>query len=222
MQIFCWFSFSVTMSLHPRFSFNMHAWLCLIHLCMDIHVWWPFRHLKVQKGQCKFSVGSVSPSLCHCILGSVSTCKCGYAEDIYAWTFMCDELSALKSALCTFKCRKLITHDANFPLIQLITHDANFPLIQFSKFSIGSVFPGTHPIIGLVLTFKTFMHGHSCMMTFLHLKVQNGQYKFSIGSVSLSPCHCILSLVSTCKHGYAENIYAWTCMRDDLSALKSA
>ena len=63
---------------------------------------------------------------------------------------------------------------------------------------------------------------HSYMMTFLHLKVHNGQCKFSIGSVSPSPYHCIPGSDSTSKHGYAENIYVWTFMCDDLSALKSA
>ena len=58
------------------------------------------------------------------------------------------------------------------------------------KFSIGSVspFPHHHTTLSLVQfqyddapTLKTFMHGHSGMMTFLHLKVYNG--KFSVGSV---------------------------------------
>ena len=57
---------------------------------------------------------------------------------------------------------------------------------------------------------KTFMHGHLCMMTFLHLKVQCGWCEFSLGSVSSSPCHCILGSVSTFKRGYAQNIYAWS------------
>ena len=37
MQIFHWFSFPITMALHPRFGFNMQRWLSLKHLCMDIH-----------------------------------------------------------------------------------------------------------------------------------------------------------------------------------------
>ena len=50
------------------------------------------------------------------------------------------------------------------------------------KFSVGSVSQSPHPfVIGSVSIFhyddvsmlKTFMCGHSCMMTFLHLKVHN-------------------------------------------------
>ena len=37
MEIFHWFSFLVSMSLHLRFGFNMQAWPYLKHLCMDIH-----------------------------------------------------------------------------------------------------------------------------------------------------------------------------------------
>ena len=36
---------------------------------------------------------------------------------------------------------------------------------------------------------------------FLHLKVQNGECKFSVGSVFQSSCHYILGLVSIFKHG---------------------
>ena len=38
LHIFYWFSFPLTMLLHPRFGFNIQVWLCLKHLCMDIHV----------------------------------------------------------------------------------------------------------------------------------------------------------------------------------------
>ena len=38
MQIFYWFSFPITTSLHPRFGFKLQAYLCLKNLCMDIHV----------------------------------------------------------------------------------------------------------------------------------------------------------------------------------------
>ena len=30
--------FPLTISLHPRFGFNMQVWLCLKHLCMDVYV----------------------------------------------------------------------------------------------------------------------------------------------------------------------------------------
>ena len=95
-----------------------------------------FLDLKVQNFQCIFSIGSVSPSPCHCLLGSVSTCMITFLH---------------------FK-----VHNAN----------ANSSLAQF---------PHHHFIIGSVSTFKhddvsvpkTFMPAHSCMMTFLHLKVHN-------------------------------------------------
>ena len=57
------------------------------------------------------------------------------------------------------------------------------------------VYPMCHPCVVLhflifstfkyddVPMIKTFMHGYSPMMTFLHLKVHNGSGKFSIGSV---------------------------------------
>ena len=55
---------------------------------------------------------------------------------------------------------------------------AEWPMQIFLWFS----FPHHHFILGLVSTFKhddvsmpkTFMCAHSCMMTFLHLKVHNG------------------------------------------------
>ena len=214
------------------------------HSCMMT-----FLHLKVHNDQCIFSIGSVSPSPYHCIPGSVSTCKHGYAENICVWIFMHDDLSALKSAewlmqifhwfslpitmslhprfsfnmqrwlclihlcmdihtwwpFCTWRC---IMGNANFPLIQFPHHHITVSQVQFQHASMAML--------------KTFVCGHSCMMTSLHLKVQNGWCKFSIDSVSPSPYHCIPGSVSTCKHGYAENIYAWTFMHDDLSVLKSA
>ena len=136
-----------------------------------------FLHLKVHNGQCKFSICLVTSSLYHCILGLVSTFNHGYAENIYAWTFMHGDLSALKNA-------------------------------EWLSFNMQE--------------WLCLKYGHSCMMTFLHLKVHNNQCKYSIGSVSLSPCHYILGSVSTFNNGYAENIYAWTFMCDDLSALQSA
>ena len=62
---------SVFPIIHPRFCFNIYAWLHWKHLCVDIYAWWPF---------CTQKIG-----------------------------------------------------------------DVTFPLIQFSEFSIGSVFPITHP-----------------------------------------------------------------------------
>ena len=34
---------------HPRFCYNIHAWLPIKHLCVDIYVWWPFCTKKCQK-----------------------------------------------------------------------------------------------------------------------------------------------------------------------------
>ena len=57
------------------------------------------------------------------------------------------------------------------------TGDPNFGRV------VGSVSPSPHHfVLGSVSTFKyddvsmfkTFMHGYSCVMTFLHLKVHNG------------------------------------------------
>ena len=105
-QIFCQFSFpnfsfgSVFPVTHPRFCFNMNAWLHLKHFCV-------VTFLHSENGRHKFSISSVfqtfplvqlSPSP---ILGSfhhlcVATHKC---VDIYVWTFMRGDLSApVKSA----------------------------------------------------------------------------------------------------------------------------
>ena len=52
-------------------------------------------------------------------------------------------------------------------------YSENWPRCEFSidsvfwEFSVGSVFPVTHP--KFVSMFKTFMCGHLCMVTFLHL-----------------------------------------------------
>ena len=94
-------------------------------------------------------------------------------------------------------------------------------LLPKCKFSIGSVSPSSHHfILGLVSTFKhddvsmlkTFMCGHSHVMTFLHLKVYNGWCKFSVGSVF----HITILLYP--RIGF-KIIYAWTFMCN-LSALK--
>ena len=79
--------------------------------------------------------------------------------------------------------------NANFPLVQFPHHHITVSQVQFQHASTAML--------------KTFMRGHSCVMTFLHLKVQNGECKFSICSVSPSLCHCILGSVLTCKSGYA-------------------
>ena len=56
-----------------------------------------YDNLSALNGQCKFSIGLVSPSPCHCILGSFLTFKYHFAQNIYAWTFTHDDISALKS-----------------------------------------------------------------------------------------------------------------------------
>ena len=107
------------------------------------------------------------------------------------------------------------------PFLDFFIMADNDILLPKCKFSIGSVSPSSHHfILGLVSTFKhddvsmlkTFMCGHSCVMTFLYLIVHNGWCKFSVSSVLqifcwfIFPHHCILGLVSTFKHGYA---YVW-------------
>ena len=72
--------------------------------------------------KCKFSVGSVSPSLNHFIPGSISTFKYDYVSTLKTFRHG-------YSCLMTFLCLKHIIADANFLLI------------QFSEFSIVSVFP---------------------------------------------------------------------------------
>ena len=61
----------------------------------------------------------------------------------------------------------------------------NFPLVQFSKFSVGLIFPVTHPRfyfnINALAMLKTFMHGHLCMVTFLHS--ENWRRNFSVDPV---------------------------------------
>ena len=67
----------------------------------------------------------------------------------------------------------------HFPLVQFLYHHAISSLVQFSTFKHDDV-----------SALKIFMGGplqHSCMMTFLYLKVHNGWHKFSIGSVSSTP-----------------------------------
>ena len=72
-----------------------------------------------------------------------------------------------------------------------IMADANI-LFPKCKFSVGLVSPSPHHfILGSVSTFKnddvstlkTFIHGHSWVMTFMHLKVHNDWCKFSVGWV---------------------------------------
>ena len=50
--------------------------------------------------------------------------------------------------------------------------NANFPLVQFNhKHVTVSRVQFQHANVAML---ETFMCGHSCVMTFLHLKVQNG------------------------------------------------
>ena len=86
------------------------------------------------------------------------------------------------------------------------TGHVNFLLVQFSKFSVGSVFPVTHPRFHYNI--NVWLHlKHFCVVTFLYS--ENWRHKFSIDSVfqtfplvqfSLSP---ISGSVSTFMHGYA-------------------
>ena len=85
------------------------------------------------------------------------------------------------------------------------TGHMNFLWVQFSKFSIGSVFPITHPRFHSNII--AWLHlKHFCVVTFLHS--ENWRHKFSIDSVfqtfslvQFSPSP-ILGSVSTFMHGY--------------------
>ena len=88
MQIFHWF------------RVHLRAWLCLNHLCMDIHAWWPFCTKKCIMVETNFPLVQFSLSLHHCILGSVSPFKRGYTYNISTWTLMHDDLSALYTENC--------------------------------------------------------------------------------------------------------------------------
>ena len=85
------------------------------------------------------------------------------------------------------------------------TRDMNFLLVQFSKFSVGSVFPITHPRFHYNI--NVWLHlKHFCVVTFLHS--ENWRHNFSINSVfrtfplvQFSPSP-ILGSVSTFMHGY--------------------
>ena len=93
----------------------------------------------------------------------------------------------------------------------------NFLSVQFSKLSVGSVFPSTHP--RFCFNINAYLHlKHFCMVTFLHS--ENWRHRFSVDSVFqtflsvqffLPP---ILGSVSTLRHGYAK-----TFLHGDLSAL---
>ena len=77
---------------------------------------------------------------------------------------MCGDLSALK------KPEMQIFHWFSFP---------NFPFVQLSP----------SPFLGSISMFKTFMHGHLCMVNFLHLETRDGNFpliqfsELSVGSV---------------------------------------
>ena len=111
MQIFHWFSYPITMSLHLRFTFNIQSWLSLKNFILTL-MHDDLSALKSAERLMKCSIGLVSLSPCHCILGLDSTCKYGYVEDIYAWTLMHDDLSALRSAEWLMQ----ILHWLSFPI----------------------------------------------------------------------------------------------------------
>ena len=86
------------------------------------------------------------------------------------------------------------------------------------KFRKDIMYECPHINVLSIATFKCWKWlsgSHSCVMTFVHLKVHNGWCKFSVGSVFQIfhwfsfPHHHILGLVSTFKCGYAKNIYVW-------------
>ena len=105
--------------------------------------------------KCKFSFGSVSPSPHHFMLGSVSTFKYDDVSMLKTcWTFICDDLSALKvhKDLCKFSIGSIfqIFHWFSFP---------NFSLVLFS--------PSPHPRLSLNII--AWLHSkHLCVVVFPH------------------------------------------------------
>ena len=101
------------------------------------------------------------------------------------------------------------------------TADVNFLLVQFSEFSVGSVFPITHPRFHFHINAWLCLN-HFCMVTFLHLANQNTNFpliqfsKLSVGSVfpitHLRFCFNIYVWLHI-KHSW------WTFMHGNLSAL---
>ena len=93
----------------------------------------------------------------------------------------------------------------NFPLVQFLLHQATSSLVQFSTFK--------HDDIPVLKTSMGSPLQHSHMMTFLYLKVDNGQCKFSIGWVSPSPHHFNLGSVFNIQVWYLKHfcmdIHAW-------------
>ena len=69
-----------------------------------------------------------------------------FCMDIYVWWPFCTQNPEVQ-----------IFHWFSFP---------NFPLVQFSL----------SPTLGSISTFKTFMHGHLCVMTFLHLESKDANF----------------------------------------------
>ena len=82
----------------------------------------------------------------------------------------------------------------------------NFPLVQFSP----------SPILGSVSTFKTFMHGQLCMVTFLHLDTRD--LNFPLLQFSELSFGSVFPVTHPRFRFNIYNIYAWTFMCGDFSA----
>ena len=145
-QIFCQFSFlnfsigSVFPVTHPRFHFNMDAWICLKHFCVVT-----FLHL--ENGRHKFSVNSVfrtfllvqfSPSP---ILGLFHHLCVAMHK-----TFMHGDLSAPVKSDCTFNVVKFIEMNAiSWPemLKRMLFHGPVKKLgVQSNASTVGHVWRG--------------------------------------------------------------------------------
>ena len=91
-------------------------------------------------------------------------------------------VSKLKFCCMTIFCKMGVIYplfhngQCNFPLVQFLLHHATSSLVQFSIFK--------HDDISVLKTSMGSPLQHSHMITFLYLEVDNGQCKFSIGSVS--------------------------------------
>ena len=103
---------------------------------------------------------------------------------------MCGDLSALK------KPEMRIFHWFSFP---------NFPLVWLSPL----------PFLGSISMFKTFLHAHLCMVTFLHLESRDANFlliQFSELSIGCFPPSPILGSVSTFKTFMLGHLWVVTCL----------
>ena len=87
------------------------------------------------------------------------------------------------------------------------TRDVNFLFVQFSKFSVGSVFPVTHPRFCYNINMRLCLK-HFCIVTFLHS--ENQRHKFSLDSVIWT---FLLVQFSHHPSWFRYNIYVSLCIK---------